>query len=78
MRLRRSLLVTLILLLVGGGFVLYRGFLTDQRIFKVSDDDGWYVECVYQRLGGKMRTYNGGWYTRERAEEEAWCPFIRR
>jgi hypothetical protein len=78
LRLRRIILVILTILLIGGIAVFWRGVLRGERIFLVSEDDGWYIECTYQRIGGKLRTYTGGWYSREMAEAEAWCPFIRR
>jgi hypothetical protein len=78
-RLRRIVLALLVLILAAGLAVAWRGFLRGERIFQVEEDNNsWYVECTYQQIGRKYRTYQGGWYTRERAEEEAWCPFIRR
>ena len=75
---RRILLVVFALVLLAAGAAVGRGYLSHERIFLVSEDDGWYVECTYQRFGGKLHTYAGGWYSRETAEAEAWCPFIRR
>ncbi|MCC6981663.1 MAG: hypothetical protein IT535_00180 [Bauldia sp.] len=76
--LRRVLLALVLLLLLAGVAVAWRGFLRGERIFYVEDDSSWYVECTYQQFGGKLRTYHGGWYSRERAEADAWCPFVRR
>lgn len=78
MILRRTALVLVILAIAGAAFVGWRGYLRDERVFLVSDDEGWYVECTYQRVGGKERTYDGGWHTQAQAEAQAWCPFIRR
>jgi hypothetical protein len=76
---RRILLALLALIVLAGAFIGWRGFLRGERIFQVEEDNNnWYVECTYQQFGGKIRTYSGGWATRERAEADAWCPFIRR
>ncbi len=76
--LRRILTVLLVLLLAGAAFVGWRGYLRGERVFFVEDDSGWYVECIYQRIGGKERTYSGGWYSEQLARAEGRCPFIRR
>ncbi len=74
----RVVAILAVLLLAGAAFVGWRGYLRAERVFFVEADSGWYVECTYQRIGGKERTYSGGWQSERQAEAQGRCPFIRR